>query len=614
MKKLNRLFLFFMLGSVISQVFAQSPYDDEVCLDKTVKQLRREDQKRKLVEGMDKTLIIASYLNYSDRTVDRIITGKDAFEPYRGKLIRNIDVKVIQPYGVTIEKPEGNKFSRFQKFANSIQFKTKEWVVRNDILFKEGDEVNPIIFADTERNLWERRTFKDLKLFIIPVDGSDNLVDVLVMLQDRWSWGVNFSVQFEKVTAGIQFKNLFGLPQSFSSDLALNYRKDNLYTVSGIYQYSNIKHSQIDISASYKYSSLNKGGKISINRDFFSANSKWAGHINAGIYRESASVPNLLASSIATNVFYNTQDIWLATSIKMPGLSKGRFDLVRLILSGRMKRYDYMSRPFVRSPDGTQTFINRTYFLGSIGFANWDYYVDHSVYHLDQAEYFSKGLNGALIGGFDYDEELQKRFYAGFQLDYGKRLGKIGYLDTRASYGGFIKKNSYQQVLFKLSEKFYSAPVKLGPKFMMRNFISAGINLGFNRPIGRELVVNSTNGLRGIYQNYIRGSRSYVFNFETAVYPTFKILGFSSAAFMFADIAIVQNGSASAYQLSQGYGVGVRLRNLKFGIDYFELTFAYYPDLKIPQLKPFSFMADFRNQRAIDQSNLFEPNVLSPEY
>ena len=187
-------------------------------------------------------------------------------------------------------------------------------------------------------------------------------------------------------------------------------------------------------------------------------------------------------------------------------------------------------------------------------------------------------------------------------------------MDSRASYGGFIKKNSYQQILFKLTEKFYSAPVKLGPKFMMRNFISAGINLGFNRPIGREVVVNSSNGLRGIYQNYIRGSRSYVFNFETAVYPTFKILGFSSSAFMFADIAITQNGSASAFQLSQGYGVGVRLRNLKFGIDHFELTFAYYPDLKIPQLKPFSFMADFTNQRAIDQSNLFEPDVLSPEY
>lgn len=614
MKKLYRLFFFFILSPAMSLTFAQSPYDDEVCLDKTVRQLKREERKQHFMKGIDKTLIIASYLNYSDRTVDRIITGKDAFEPYRGKMIRNIDVKVIQPYGVTIEKPECNKFSRFQKFANSIQFKTKEWVVRNDILFKEGEQVDPIIFADTEKNLWERRTFKDLKLFIIPVDGSDNLVDVLVMVQDRWSWNMNFSVQFEKVQGGIQFKNLFGLPQSISTDVALNYRKDNLYTVSGNYQYSNIKHSQIDVSGSYKYSLLNKGGKISVNRDFFSANSKWAGHITAGIYRESATVPNLLASSIATNVFYNTQDIWLATSIKMSGNYTQKHDLLRLILSARMKRYDYMSRPFMRSADGTQTFIDHTYVLGSIGFANWDYYIDHSVYRLDQAEYFSKGLNGALIGGFDYDEELQKRGYAGVQLDYGSRLGKFGYLDSRASYGGFIKRDSYQQILFKLQEKFNTAPVKLGNKFMMRSFISAELNIGFNRPIGKEVVVNNNNGLRGIYQNYIRGSRSYVFNFETAVYPTFKILGFSSCAFAFADLAIVQNGSISQYQLSQGYGVGVRLRNLKFGIDHFELTFAYYPDMKISQLKPFAFMADFKNNRAPQKNNMFEPDVLSAEY
>lgn len=613
MKSLYRLFFIYSLTAVWGLSFAQTPYDDELCLDKSVKDLKREDQKRRFEAGINKTLVVASYLNYSDRTVDRIITGKDEFEPHRGKIIRNIDVRVIDPYGVTIEKPEAEKFTRFQKFANGIQMSTKDWVVRNDILFKHGDAVNPILFADTERNLWDRRTFKDIKIFMVPVEGSKTLIDVVVMVQDRWSWSLNTSVQFNKIQAGIQFRNFLGLPQSISNYVSFNYRKDNFYTLDGNYQYENIRKSQINARVEYTYDNLQKGGKIEIRRKFFSATSRWAGHIKAGIYQENGTAENSLAASIPTNVFYNKQDLWLATAFRLPGRLGKKHELIRMILSGRMARNDYIRRPFMHSADGSQNFVNRVYFLGSIGFANWDYYLDHSAYRLDEAEYFSKGLNMALIMGFDYDEELQKRFYSGLEMDYGKYLGKVGYLNTRLTYGGFTKKNSYQQILFKISERFYSSPVKLGRKFMMRQFVSATLNFGFNRPLGRELVVNGNNGLRGIFVNYIRGDRNYVFNFETVVYPTFKILGFSSCAFVFADLAIVQQASASGFQLNQGYGAGIRLRNLKLGIDYFEISFAYYPDLNIPNLKPYSIMADFSNRREIKQNNLFEPAILSTD-
>ena len=56
-----------------------------------------------------------------------------------------------------------------------------------------------------------------------------------------------------------------------------------------------------------------------------------------------------------------------------------------------------------------------------------------------------------------------------------------------------MKKNVYDQILSKVSENFYSAPVKLGRRFMMRQFISGNINLGFNRPENKELVMNNSN-------------------------------------------------------------------------------------------------------------------------
>lgn len=593
--------------------FGQLPYDEEACYDKTVKQLKHEQQKQKLLKGLNKTLIYISYLSYKDRSVDRPLTGIAEFEPYRGKVIRNVDIKVIYPYGVSIEQPKNNHFNKFQKFANRIQIKTKDWVVRNDLLFKPGDAVIPVLFSDTEKNLWKRNTFKDLKIFMLPVEGSESLVDVVVMVQDMWSWSLNSSLEYNKIAGGIQFKNFLGLPQSITNWVSLNFRKDNLWSVYGNYMYENIRSSHIDTKVSYVYSNFTKGGKLQITRDFFSANSKWAGHIKAGIFRESNALPNSFGPSIPTNVFYNWQDVWLATSFKLTGKAGEKHDLLRFILSGRMYRSSYIARPYKRSEDGAQTFIDRTYFLGSIGFANWNYYVDHSVYYLGQAEYFSRGLNGAVILGFDYDEELQKRFYSGLQLEYGKYIDRTGYYHIRASYGGFTKKNSYQQILFRITQNFYSRPIKLGRKFMFRQFISAHINLGFNRPIGKELVVNDANGFRGVFTNYIRGTRSYVFNFETDVYPTFKVLGFTSSVFAFADIAITQQNSLYGFQLKQAYGAGIRLRNLGLGIGSFELTFAYYPNLNISKLKPYSISGGFDNKRAVIPEDLFLPSILTTE-
>ena len=353
---------------------------------------------------------------------------------------------------------------------------------------------------------------------------------------------------------------------------------------------------------------------MDITRNFFSAKSQWAGHLQASVYHQSAALPNTLGQAIPTNITYNTQDVWLARSFELPKSLGKDFDLMRLVVSARMDRYQYNSRPYEVSPDGSQIFLNRTYFLGSIGLANWDYYLDHSVYYLDKAEYFSKGFNPSVILGLDDDEQLQKRFYSGVQLDYGKYIKRFGYFDTRLSYGGFSKKNVYDQILGRISENFYSAPVKLGRRFLLRQFVSGNINLGFNRPQNKELVMNNANGVRGIFVNYIQGTRSYVLNLETDVYPNFKILGFSGAAFAFADLALMQQNPLVSGTLTQGYGVGLKLRNLSMGIGYFEITFAYYPKLSIQSIKPYAVIGGFSNSRAISADNLFVPSVLTTDH
>ncbi len=586
--------------------------DDTACFDRLTKKVnRREKFKDDAEKVLSKALIYISYLNYSDRTNDRAFTGPAEFEVFKGKTIRNIDIQILDPFGVSLEHPLGAHLSRFQKFANSVQFRTRQWAVRNELLFKPGERVVPIQFADTEKNLWQGGTFKDLKIYMKPVEGDEEEVDVLIVLQDRWSWSISTGAQFNKALVGISFNNFLGMPQSISQKISFNYRRDNPYTVYGGYEYDNIVRSHINVSADYQYEHLNRGFEIQVWRDFFSVNTRWAGQAFSGLYREAAAVPNQLASAIPTNIFYNYQDGWLAGSFKRP---RNPESLQRIVLAARIYRKNYLNRPYLISSDSAQMFINHLYALGGIGLANWNYYVDHNVYSMGKTEYFTKGFNLSLVGGYDEDEELGKRFYSGVDANYGGYIDRIGYMNTKFTYSAFLGNSGYNQIMGKWINQYYSAPVNLGRKFFMRQFINTLLTVGFDRPTDREIAMNNYNGVRGIYVNYIKGNRTYVFNFETDLYAKFKVLGFSSNLFVLANLALVQQGPYLGGRLCQGYGAGIRVRNLSLGIGFFEFTFVYYPSLNIPGYKPYGMIATTDNYRGIPKDNMFTPGLLTPEF
>ena len=566
-----------------------------------------EARKRKSRLAATKALHILSFLNYSDRNVDRPLVGPVAFNPYKGKHIRHIEVKVMYPYGVNLDSPEVYHPTKFQKFANKIQFRTRQWVILNELLFKEGDAVDPILFSDSQRNLWTKNIYKDIKFILTNADNGD--VDVTVYIRDKWNWSVTSSLDYDKVTPGIQFNNVFGLPQVINAGVSINYRADNIYTVNASYRYSNIKSSFVDASLNMTYDRFKQGGGLEIVRNFYSAKAEWAGHIKAYIINQSFIAPSLSSNPILAPNLSNIQDIWLARAFKMPFKFYEKSPLLRLIVSSRMMRTAYMSRPYLHNPDRSINFINSTILLGGIGFARWDYYIDHNVYELGRAEYFTKGLSASLLVGFQEDEELSRRTYVGASLQYGRYFNNGGYLLSQFKYGGFATDRSYDQVLIDWQNTFYTLPHKLG-KATSRHFINTNMKLGFSRPAGREIVANNTNGLRGLYSNELRGNRTFGLGYEIDFYAQKRVAGFASCMFLFTDAILIQK-TFNDNKVQTAVGFGFRLRNLNFGIDFIEILFAYYPKLQVADQQPYNYLGNFKNDRSPEKRDLFTPNILS---
>ena len=563
---------------------------------------------KKASQGIQKTIHYLSFTQYNDKRIDRPRQGPDAYEAIRGKRINTITIKVLYPFGVNIDSPDQYRVTKFQNFANRIQNKTRAWVIRNELLFKEGDKVDPLSFSDTERNLWLNNIYKDIRFMITPVD--TDAVDVVIYIRDRWNWGLATSIDFSRITTGPVFSNMFGFPQQLSVAVSVNYQfLKNPYTLAATYVYSNMAATHIDAILTGRFDNDQRGGALIFNRPFFSGKTEWAGHAIANYYIDQYIVPSADGPAVLAPNKVNTQDFWIAKTFNLPDVLSKKYPLYRIITAARMVRQDYPERPYIYSADGTISFLDQTFILGAIGFAQWDYYVDHNIYNLVQAEYFPKGLSGAVISGFQDDEILGRRTYLGAAMQYGYYIKNVGYFLTQFKYGGFPVMDNYLQILTDWRNTFYTVNQRLG-KASVRQIFNFYGKWGYSRPFGRQIYVDNFTGLRGLYSNELRGNTTYALDYEVDLYPRKKILGFYTNMFLFTDFAIIQQ-TIKNNTFQPGVGMGFRFRNVNLNIDFIQVMVAYYPGLNIQYQNNYNLLGSSRNDRQPQNRDLFEPNILS---
>lgn len=92
------------------------------------------------------------------------------------------------------------------------------------------------------------------------------------------------------------------------------------------------------------------------------------------------------------------------------------------------------------------------------------------------------------------------------------------------------------------------------------------------------------------------------------------MLGFNGSVAIFADLGWLQNNKPYQMQAVQGIGASLRLRNLSFGIGYFDFSLVFYPNFLNTQQKAYSFLYIPEMLKGIWQENLFEYYSLEPEY
>lgn len=564
----------------------------------------KESKKEKEEEKDEKKESFIDYFNLKPK-ISREFVQYEEFTDYEGLEIRNIDIYVFDRFSDPISLKNIKNFEE----TDSTAHKANKKLVYRQLIFKEGDILDPVLMADAERFLRENTIYTDAYIRVVATDDC-RFADVQVYVQDNRHWRVLFAASPTSITMGAAAYDFGGLPQRISISGSGLFARNNPYSVDFRYGLKNIARSQIDLNTHFFKQNISQTATLGLEKNFVAYNTKWAGSFDFthSLRKETESgFADDISRDYNTALVYN--DVWIARSLPLPNLSS-KNKSIRFIVSGRATVKKFLERP---ADLPVQNFVDRQFYLGSFGIANRDWYGIEELYRFRDYDYVPKGFNFAVLGGYEVNEFLGGRYYSGVTANYNKMFDNLGYFQKEIRYGAFLRDGNYEQITTQFNTNYFTKRFNLG-KLGFRQFVKSSTTLSYNRPDTEFFSLS--NNIRGLNSNNIKmfGTKSFVLNLESVFYTPVKWWTSRGNFFLFADLGYVTKNERQLLfksTLHQGYGAGIRFQHLVTAINYLQISFGYYPTGQMVNLNPVRFNVIDEPDRVINSNNLFNSGIMT---
>ncbi len=538
------------------------------------------------------------------------VHSEEVYRPYAGKIIRKINFVRLDPLGSSIYDTTFHHNSWLNKTANTIHIKTRVRVLQQNLLFGEGDRVDPETMADNERLLRDQSYIEDARILIQEVSGNPDIVDVTVIVKDVWAKA--FFVEFNDVKSGkaeIWDRNILGTGHELQNNIHWDPSHTRTFGYEAFYRNRNIFGTFIDNRINYQDVYGLKSYGISLNRSFFTPNTQYAGGLTANHTRRARYIWFGDSSSIRENINSNYFDFWIGRAFQINQGSMLNVKRTNLVLASRIYHEKYLERPKVEE-QLLYEFHNKTVWLNSIGLSAQTFYRSNLIYSFGRTEDIPIGFQANLTLGREFDE-FSRRTYSSIQFSHGDFVNNEGYLYLSASAGGFLTHSGhFQQGVVKLNANYFTNLYILN-QFKFRHFANLLYLRGINRFALERIYINDKSGLTGLSRYDIYGNQKLVLNLESDAFTPYYVYGFRFVFFGFADFAFIgpEKATWSNTGSYSALGLGIRIRNERLVFPTFQLRFTYYPNLG--GMGPADYL-DFSGEKKLNPNNFYieAPSIL----
>ena len=270
------------------------------------------------------------------------------YQEHSFKIIRNIEIKSLNAFGYSINDTSRVPSNFAEKTGNSLHVKTHRGRIRNKLLFKPGEPLDPQELSESERLLRQTDYILDARVTVNEQTSTPDSVDILVITKDIFSISVGGSYNANKASGRVVLRDINFLGSGHQIRNSYRFGIDSVqqsYEYTGSYRVENIYNTFITSELIYRNEVNFKQKGAILQRDFFSVNTRYAGAIALNWYTMPIYVPLSDTSGRRQVVSFSRQDYWLGKSFRLKSYNLGFENRARIITSGRVIVTKYPNPP-----------------------------------------------------------------------------------------------------------------------------------------------------------------------------------------------------------------------------------------------------------------------------
>lgn len=532
------------------------------------------------------------------------------FTPYAGKTIQSIKVVRLKPFGYRIEDTTYIPRRSIQKLGNSTHILTSKRLVLNSILFKEGDKVNAVDFAESEQLLRAGFYFEDVRIIPELVQSDTNSVRITIITKDVWTLSAGVRIDNAKSNQiALQERNMGGYGVGLLGRLYYDADKPGKWGYWTTIQLPYIGKSYIDGSLWYRRGLGYDSYYLNLKRDFYSSKAKYA---FGATYRSSLEPYRMITKDSIISVSYKLREAWLGRTFRVSRRSLVK-PPINLSISAKVRSLDYFTSPEVGA-ESNPYFHNVEQLFGSVALSNQSIFRSSLIYSFGSTEDIPVGFKVQATSGIERSQ-FQRRFMVGSEMSAAE-ITPVGYLYLSMRLGGYLAEGpALEQAEINIQSNYISNLFFIN-NTGIRQFLRLNFTRGISRFDGEREYIDLENrsGVRGLYTRELIGQARFFANFETVAYSPHYFYGFRSALFLFCDLGLIGPSSDLIYNfpLYSGFGLGLRLKNESLIFPTFLIRFGYYPRIPSDGTVAYWLFSTEQRQR-FEDFRMKEPALLSFE-
>ncbi len=499
------------------------------------------------------------------------------YSAFEGKIIRNIQVETLDPFGYSIGDTIVSSPTFLSKTGNSLHVKTHPFIIKNLLLIRENQVFDSLLVKESERLVRANKFITDVSFYIKKSSPGSDSVDIFIRELDAWSIVPKGSLSGKRARVLLTDQNFVGMGHKFEIGTTWNSSNGKAAFNTGYYV-PNFRNTYINSSLVYSRDEQSNYDFIfTVDRPFFSPLAKWgAGVLMLNHFRRDY-YPQYDTLGGLQNNKYRLTDYWVGKATRIFKGNSESHRTTNLISTARFMRIRFIETP-VEADTLRPSFADEELYMAGLSISARQYVQDKYIFNFGLTEDVPVGKVFGITGGYQARGDIS-RMYFGARFSIGNYY-KWGYLVSNLEFGSFIRAEKFEQGAFTLSVRYFSGLIKIG-KWRFRQFVKPELTIGVNRFSQDYLSLNDGYGLPGFNSTGLSGTDRLLLTFQTQSYAPWNLIGFRFGPFFAISLGMLGNDTEgfSKSRLYSEVGFGVLIKNVHLVINTFQLSIVFYPSI-----------------------------------